>query len=98
LKELRTLVHMARVPPTKGQWSAFYAKLCCLIALYRESKSEAGRFVRQKLPKPMHPDTSFPSKQHNTTFEDIIHVQYNMRAKISRDFISHAPLDKDVEI
>jgi len=33
LKELRTLVHMARVPPTEGQWSAFYARLCCLIAL-----------------------------------------------------------------
>ena len=47
LKELRTLVHMARVPPSAGQWSAFYARLCRLIALYRESKSEAGKFVRR---------------------------------------------------
>ena len=47
MKELRTLVHMARVPPSAGQWSAFYARLCRLIALYRESKSEAGKFVRR---------------------------------------------------
>ena len=52
LKELRTLVHTARVPPNAGQWSAFYARLCRLIALYRESKSEAGKFVR-KLEKEM---------------------------------------------
>jgi len=47
LKKLRTPVHMARVPPTKGQWSAFYARLCRLIALYCESKSEAEKFVRR---------------------------------------------------
>ena len=47
LKELRTLVHMARVHPSAGQWSAFYARLCRLIALYRESESEAGKFVRR---------------------------------------------------
>ncbi|MBW2069074.1 MAG: transposase [Deltaproteobacteria bacterium] len=47
LKELHTLVRMARVPPSEGQWSAFYARLCRFIALYCESKSEAGKFVRR---------------------------------------------------
>ncbi|MBW2068048.1 MAG: transposase [Deltaproteobacteria bacterium] len=47
LKKLHTLVHMARVPPSEGQWNAFYARLCYLIALYRESKSKVGGFVRR---------------------------------------------------
>ncbi len=47
MKELRTLVDMARVPPSEGQWNAFYARLCRLIALYYESKSEARKFVRR---------------------------------------------------
>ncbi|HQN19302.1 MAG TPA: IS66 family transposase [Syntrophobacteraceae bacterium] len=45
-KELRRLVKMAKAPPTLGQWRAFYARLCRLIALYRDSKSEAGTFAR----------------------------------------------------
>ena len=47
LKELRTLVHIAKAPPSKGEWRAFYARLCRLIGLYRDSKSEAGKFVRR---------------------------------------------------
>ncbi|MBW2069519.1 MAG: transposase, partial [Deltaproteobacteria bacterium] len=58
LRELRTLVHMARVPPSAGQWSAFYARLCRLIALYCESKSEAGEFVR-RLEEEMEPFFAF---------------------------------------
>ena len=37
---------MAKDPPTRGEWSSFYARLCRLIALYRDSDSEAGTFVR----------------------------------------------------
>jgi len=44
--ELRKLCKMAKAPPTKAEWRAFYARLCRLIALYRDSGSEAGTFVR----------------------------------------------------
>ena len=44
--ELRRLCRTAKDPPTKGEWSSFYARLCRLIRLYRDSGSEAGRFVR----------------------------------------------------
>ena len=37
---------MAKDPPTRGEWSSFYARPCRLIALYRDSDSEAGTFVR----------------------------------------------------
>jgi transposase len=30
-----------------GEWPAFYARLCRLIALYRDSQSEAGTFARR---------------------------------------------------
>lgn len=33
-KELQRLVKMANAPPTVGEWRAFYARLCRLIALY----------------------------------------------------------------
>jgi transposase len=45
-KELQRLVKMAKAPPTLGEWRAFYARLCRLIALYRDSESEAGTFAR----------------------------------------------------
>jgi transposase len=45
-KELQRLVKMAHAPPSLGQWRAFYARLCRLIALYRDCQSEAGTFVR----------------------------------------------------
>ncbi len=44
--ELRRLCKMAKAPPTGAQWRSFYARLCRLIALYRDSDSEAGTFVR----------------------------------------------------
>jgi len=44
--ELRKLCKMAKDPPTKAEWRAFYARFCRLIALYRDSDSEAGKFVR----------------------------------------------------
>lgn len=45
-KELQRLVKMAHAPPTLGEWRAFYARFCRLIALYRDCQSEAGTFVR----------------------------------------------------
>lgn len=44
--ELRRLCNMAKAPPTRGEWSSFYARLCRLIALYRGCDSDAGKFVR----------------------------------------------------
>lgn len=44
--ELRRLCEMAKEPPSIAEWRAFYARLCRLIALYRDSDSEAGTFVR----------------------------------------------------
>jgi len=46
-KELERLVRMAKAPPTVGEWRAFFARFCHLIALYRDSKNEAGTFVRR---------------------------------------------------
>ena len=46
-KELECLVRMAKAPPTIGEWRAFFARLCRLIALYRDCKSEAGTLVRR---------------------------------------------------
>lgn len=45
--ELRRLCHMANAPPSKLQWNAFFARLCRLIALYRDHESEAGTFARR---------------------------------------------------
>jgi len=45
-KELRRLCKWNKDSPTLGEWQAFYARLCRLIALYRDSESEAGKFVR----------------------------------------------------
>lgn len=44
--ELRRLCKMAKDPPTKGEWQAFYARFCRLIALYIDSQNDAGKFVR----------------------------------------------------
>jgi transposase len=46
-RELQRLVEMSHAPPRLGEWRAFYARLCRLIALYRESTSEAGTFARR---------------------------------------------------
>jgi transposase len=45
-KELQRQVKMANAPH-HGEWRAFYARLCCLIALYRDSKSASGTFARR---------------------------------------------------
>jgi transposase len=45
-KELLLLVKMAKAPPTKGQWRAFYARYRRLIKLHRDRKDRAGTFVR----------------------------------------------------
>ncbi|MBS3756932.1 MAG: IS66 family transposase [Desulfobacterales bacterium] len=46
-KELQRLCKMANAPPTRGEWNAFFARLCRLIAFYKDSESEAGKFVRR---------------------------------------------------
>ena len=46
-KELERLVRMAKAPPTIGEWRTFFARFCHLIALYRDSESEAGTFARR---------------------------------------------------
>ncbi len=45
-KELKLLCSWGKDPPAMAEWRTFYARLCRLIALYRDSKSEAGTFVR----------------------------------------------------
>ena len=45
-KELKRLCSWAKDPPNRGQFQAFYARICRMIALYRDSKSEAGMFAR----------------------------------------------------
>ena len=47
LKELQTLCHMAKAPPTGGQWRAWYARFCHLIDRYHERSDDAGRFTRR---------------------------------------------------
>ncbi|MDH5299525.1 MAG: IS66 family transposase, partial [Desulfobulbaceae bacterium] len=44
--ELKLLCGWGKDPPSVAEWNAFYARLCRLIALYRDSKSDAGKFVR----------------------------------------------------
>ncbi|ETX02877.1 MAG: hypothetical protein ETSY2_34645 [Candidatus Entotheonella gemina] len=43
LKALQTLCHMAKAPPTVGQWRAWYARLCRLINCYHERQDDAVR-------------------------------------------------------
>jgi transposase len=47
LSELQTLCHMAKAPPTVGQWRAWYARFCRLINRYHERKDDAGRLARR---------------------------------------------------
>lgn len=47
LAELQRLCHMARAEPTRGEWSAFYARLIRLITRNRDRKDDAGRFARR---------------------------------------------------
>jgi len=47
LKELQCLCHLAKAPPTGGQWQAWYARFCRLIGRYHERPDEAGRLARR---------------------------------------------------
>jgi transposase len=49
LAELRRLCHMAKAPPTGGEWRAWYARLCKLIEQYHDRQDDAGRFARRLL-------------------------------------------------
>jgi transposase len=47
LRALQALGHMAKAPPTGGQWRAWYARFCHLIARYHERADDAGRLTRR---------------------------------------------------
>ncbi len=47
LSELQRLCHMAKAPPSGGEWSMWYARFCRLIDRYHERSDEAGRLVRR---------------------------------------------------
>jgi transposase len=47
LKELQRLCHMAKAPPSGGEWTAWYARFCRLIDRYHERQDEAGRLARR---------------------------------------------------
>jgi transposase len=49
LAELQRLCHMAKAPPTGGEWRAWYARLCKLIEQYHDRPDDAGRFARRLL-------------------------------------------------
>jgi transposase len=49
LAELQRLCHMAKAPPTGGEWRAWYARLCRWIDQYHDRADEAGRFARRLL-------------------------------------------------
>jgi len=47
LAELQRLCHMAKAPPSGGEWNAWYARFCSLIGRYHERKDDAGRLARR---------------------------------------------------
>ena len=47
LKELQALCHMAKAPPSGGEWSAWYARFCRLLHRYHERLDDAGRLTRR---------------------------------------------------
>lgn len=47
LSELQRLCHMAKAPPSGGEWNAWYARFCNLIGRYRERQDDAGRLARR---------------------------------------------------
>jgi transposase len=47
LKELQALCHMAKAPPSGGEWNAWYARFCRLLDRYHERQDEAGRLTRR---------------------------------------------------
>lgn len=49
LQELRRLCHMAKAPPSVGEWNMFYARFVRLITLYKDRQNDAGKLIRQLL-------------------------------------------------
>jgi transposase len=47
LAELQRLCHMAKAPPSGGEWHAWYARFCTLITRYHARKDDAGRLARR---------------------------------------------------
>ncbi len=47
LNELQRLCHMAKAPPSGGEWNMWYARFCRLIGRYHDHDGEAGRLVRR---------------------------------------------------
>jgi transposase len=47
LRELQRLCHMAKAPPSGGEWRAWYARFCTLIDRYHERQDDAGRLARR---------------------------------------------------
>lgn len=47
LRELQRLCHMAKAPPSGGEWRAWYGRFCSLIDRYHERKDDAGRLARR---------------------------------------------------
>jgi transposase len=47
LKELQRLCHMAKAPPSGGEWRAWYARFCKLIEQYQARADDAGRLARR---------------------------------------------------
>jgi len=47
LAELQRLCHMAKTPPSGGEWNAWYARFCSLIGRYHARKDDAGRLTRR---------------------------------------------------
>jgi transposase len=47
LKELQGVCHMAKAPPSGGEWRAWSARLCRLIDRYHARADEAGRLTRR---------------------------------------------------
>jgi transposase len=45
--ELKRLCKMAKAPPTKAQWRAFYARFIHLIFKHQEREDEAGKFAQR---------------------------------------------------
>src|SRR5262249_18847328 len=49
LASLQRLCHVAKAPPTGGEWRAWYARVCKLMDQYHDRQDDAGRLVRRLL-------------------------------------------------
>ena len=49
IQELRRLCHMAKAPPSVGEWNMFYARFIRLITLYKDRQNDAEKIIRQLL-------------------------------------------------